>query len=136
MQERCKEPLGNATGGSEKIRSKERSEAQLQSVCFMYHWNTFPEFRGLLHANQNNSMNQIQGSHRKAIGVVAGRPDMEYNFAGETHFFEFKSRAGRMSKKQVRVGDALINQGFDVHVIRDFDTFVYLITRIHEAAKR
>ena len=45
------------------------SEVKIQAQIFQWHWNNYPDERGLLCYNLNNSANKIQGSQNKAIGL-------------------------------------------------------------------
>ena len=108
------------------------AESNLQAQCFMHHWNTYPEYRRLLHANNNNSLNRIKGSQNKAVGVVAGVSDLEYFFAGQMHFIELKTDEGRQSKEQQDFEAKVIQQGGYYHVVRSFEDFRILIERIHQ----
>ena len=56
------------------------SEVKIQARIFQWHWNNYPQERGLLCYNLNNSANKVQGSQNKAIGLIKGRSDMVYYF--------------------------------------------------------
>lgn len=109
----------------------DQEEIRLQSRCFLWHWNHFPQYRRLLHANNNNSENKIKGNQNKAIGVVAGVSDHEYNFKGRTYFFEFKTATGTQSPEQKEFQERVTQHGFEYHIIRSVDRFKELITEIH-----
>ena len=103
------------------------SESALQAMCFQWHWNTYPNQRGLLHANNNNSENAIKGSLNKAIGVVQGVADMEYNINGHTVFIEMKTVNGTQSKAQKAFQSVVVSHGFPYHIVRSFEEFKTLI---------
>lgn len=107
----------------------ELSEGALQALCFQWHWNTYPDERGLLHANNNNSENAIKGNLNKAIGVVQGVADMEYNVKGRTVFIEMKTPSGTQSKAQKTFQALVESQGFPYHIARTFDEFKNLINK-------
>lgn len=76
----------------------QHTESRVQGLCsrqwrdrFPWHWNQFPHYRGLLHMNHNTAANAIKGALNRAMGVVRGISDLEYFYAGRTHF-----RAGRI----------------------------------------
>jgi len=52
------------------------TEAKIQSELFKWFWNEYPQYRGLLYHNFNNPRNKIQGAKLKAMGLLAGVPDM------------------------------------------------------------
>ncbi len=107
------------------------SESILQSQCFQWHWNTFPQCRRLLHANYNNSENRIKGSINKAIGVVAGVADLEYFYDRKAYFIELKTEDGHQSKDQKEFQSRIEEQGGAYVVIRSFEEFQSLISKIH-----
>ena len=106
-------------------------ELKLQATCFQWYWNHFPQYRRLLHANNNNSENQIKGNQNKAIGVVAGVADMELNFMARTYFFEFKTATGTQSPEQKEFQERVTQHGFEYHIIRSFEAFKATIHEIH-----
>lgn len=105
-------------------------EERIQTECFIWHWNTYPQERGLLHANNNNSENAIKGNKNKAMGVVAGVADMEYCKNGKTYFIEFKRPGQSQSSKQVVFEELVKAEGFCYELITSFDEFVSLIKKI------
>ncbi len=105
----------------------EKLEEKLQSQCFIWFHNTFPNERGLLHANNNNSENAIKGNRNKAIGVVPGVADMEYCKNGKTLFIEFKRENGKQSEKQSEFQKIIEREGFRYEIIRTFEEFKELI---------
>ena len=107
------------------------SEDQFQAACYIWHHNTFPQFRKLLHANNNNSENRIKGNQNKAKGVVPGVADLEYNFHGITYFLELKIKGRTQSDDQIKFQELMSQHGFPYHIIRSLDRFKELITEIH-----
>lgn len=102
-------------------------EERIQSACFIWHWNTYPSERGLLHANNNNSENAIKGNRNKAMGVVSGVSDMEYCKGGRTIFIEFKRPGQIQSPKQVSFQALIESEGFKYEIVTSFDQFKNLI---------
>jgi len=108
-----------------------QSEERLQAECFQWLWNTKPQFRGLCwHVPNEGKRNPITGNRLKAIGLVAGVPDLQFCYCGNTYFFELKTAKGRVSDKQAKIQSMLTEHGFQVYIIRDFDTFKKLINQI------
>lgn len=105
----------------------EKEELALQAECFQWHWNKFSSERGLLHANNNNSHNSIKGNMNKAIGVVAGVADLEYNKAGSTVFIEMKTPTGTQQPKQRAFQVQVESEGFRYVIIRSLIEFQTLI---------
>ena len=100
-----------------------QSEGALQQTAFVWHWNSFPDERGLLHANNNNSQNAIKGALNKAMGVVKGVADMEYCKNGKTLFMELKTATGYQSPEQKRFQALMESEGFEYVVVRTFEEF-------------
>lgn len=96
-------------------------ELRTQADFFIWHWNTFPNERGLLHANNNNSENAIKGNQNMSIGVVAGVADMEYIVNGTVIFIEWKTDIGRQSEKQKKFQVLVESQGFKYVVLRTLE---------------
>ncbi|WP_018622046.1 nuclease [Spirosoma luteum] len=105
----------------------DKSELAMQAEMFQWHWNKHPHERGLLHANNNNSSNMITGNLNKAVGVVKGVADMEYNKAGTTVFIELKTSTGQQSPEQRRWQAMVESEGFRYVVIRSLIEFQALI---------
>ena len=80
------------------------SEVKIQSQIFQWHWNNYPEERGLLCYNLNNSANKIQGNQNKALGLIKGRSDMVYYYNGTAVMIELKNATGKQSKEQIAMG--------------------------------
>jgi hypothetical protein len=73
----------------------------------------------------NNPRSAITGAVEKAMGMVAGYPDItvlgvldDQSFAG---FIECKSASGRLSPAQVDVHDRLCDMGFPVAIVRSIE---------------
>lgn len=103
-------------------------ELKLQAQCFQWHWNTFPQERGLLHANNNNSQNAIKGMMNRSIGVVPGVADTEYAApAGLTVYMEFKTPTGVQSEAQKDFQRKVEARGHKYYIIRSFEQFQQII---------
>ena len=103
------------------------TEEQLHSQCFIWHWNTFPWERGMLHHNNNNSHNRISGSKAKAMGVVAGVSDFEYVVENQVVFIEMKTPEGSLSKEQKEFRDNVMSRGHLYLIVRTFERFKQVI---------
>lgn len=105
-----------------------QDELKLQARCFQWHWNTFPEERGLLHANNNNSENAIKGAMNRAIGVVPGVADTEYAApTGLTVYIEFKTTAGMQSAVQKDFQQKVEARGHRYYIVRSEEEFKAII---------
>lgn len=103
-------------------------ELKMQAEFFQWHWNSFPEERGMLHANNNNSENRIKGSFNMAIGVVPGVSDMEYLTDGTVVFMEWKTQNGVQSEAQKKFQAKVEAEGFEYVIFRSVEQgkqFVY-----------
>jgi len=105
------------------------TEAKIQADCFTWFNNTYPHLRGLLyHVPNGEKRDPITANKLKAMGVVAGIPDIVFHYRARTYFFEFKANEKeKPSKAQVRIHKALDEQRFTVWLVHNFETFEYLI---------
>lgn len=53
-----------------------KSEAQLQSQCYLYVYNNHPQLRGRLFATFQETRNSIEGGLKRSLGLYAGVGDM------------------------------------------------------------
>ena len=112
--------------------NKNKTEAKIQSECFIWFNNTYPHLRGLLyHVPNGEKRDPITANKLKAMGVVAGIPDLVFHYRARTYFFEFKKDENeKPSKDQERIHKALDLQRFIVWVVWNKETFEYLIDSI------
>lgn len=107
------------------------TEEQIQAACFQWHWNTYPTERGMLHHNNNNSVNRIAGNRVKALGVVAGVSDFELIVPGYVIFIEMKTEFGKLSEDQQYFKERVIARGHIYIVIRSVDEFKNFIIKLY-----
>lgn len=107
------------------------TELQLQSRCFQWAWNTYPELRRLLFAVPNGGTRHArEAMNLKASGTVPGIPDMICLYNGSPVGIEFKTDAGVVSKEQREVHQIWSSAGIPVHIIRNEEAFQLLIKSI------
>lgn len=108
---------------------KQKTEAKIQSECFIWFNNTYPQYRGLLyHVPNGEKRDPITANKLKAMGVVAGIPDLVFHYRARTYFFEFKqSEKEKPSKAQIRIHKALDQQRFMIWVVWNIESFKYHI---------
>jgi len=113
--------------------TQEQTEGRIQSDCFQWFNNTFPFLRGLMYHVPNGGKRSPQEANQfKAMGVVAGVPDLEFHFWRRTFFLECKTPQGKLSKKQVKIHQILDQHGFRVFVFRSLEEFQTIIWAILE----
>ena len=106
------------------------SEIKIQSQAYSWFHNNYPELRGLLCYNLNNSRNKIDGNQNKALGLQKGRSDMAFYYNGRAYFFEFKTETGMQSMDQ-KLWETLVKaHGFTYIIIRSFEQFQTEIEKI------
>jgi hypothetical protein len=106
------------------IETQFKSEAHLQSHCYQWAHNTFPDTRGLLFAVPNGgTRNKIEASQLKATGVVSGVADMLFIWSRKVYAFEFKFGNGKQSPAQKEWEAKVVQQGFDYFLVNDADAF-------------
>ena len=103
------------------------SEDKIQSDCYVWFHNTYPNLRGLLCYNLNNSKNRIDGARNKAKGLIAGRSDMVLYYNSNAFMIEFKTSDGSQSAGQKEWEALVKSQGFQYHIVRSLEEFKSLI---------
>lgn len=111
-------------------KEKKQSEDKIQSDCYVWFHNTYPELRGLLCYNLNNSKNKIDGARNKAKGLIAGRSDMVLYYQSNAFMIEFKTSDGSQSAGQKEWESLVRNQGFQYHIVRSLEEFQMLIVNL------
>lgn len=81
----------------------------------------------LVHHARNGGASKSENGRAKAMGVVAGWPDLEVPTPDGVVFIELKTRTGRVSPKQAAVHEGLRGLGYTVHVCRSVDGAVAAI---------
>lgn len=78
------------------------TETQLHAQCYQWYHNQFrfTEWIGMLHHNDNNSYNAIEGNRKKTMGVIPGTSDFELIGYGWVDFIEMKIPGGTQSADQ------------------------------------
>lgn len=110
------------------------SEDRLQSDCFQWFHNTYPQLRGLLwHVPNGGNRNAHEANKLKAMGVVAGVADLHFYYKGSLHLFELKTEIGRLSPAQELWLAKIEYQGAKVNIVRDLSTFQYIINNLISA---
>jgi hypothetical protein len=117
----------------EVLTEQQKTEGRIQSECFQWFHNTFPALRGLMyHVPNGGKMTGAKGNQLKALGVVAGVPDLEFHFWKRTFFLECKTPTGTVSRDQVKIHNILHEHGFRVFVFRSLQEFQDIIFAIIE----
>lgn len=118
-----------------KKRIHSMTEGKIQSECYKYFWNTYPQYRGLYFAvpNENNraDSNAITGAIRRAMGVYHGVSDTLMLIPrGQYHglCIEYKDEKGRLSEHQKAWQSLVEAQGFRYEVCRSKEQFKTIIT--------
>ena len=106
------------------------SEARIQQEIVVWFNNEYPQYRGLLCYNNNNSTGGLRGKINKFLGTVKGRADMTLYFKKKAYMLELKTAKGKQSKAQEEWQATIENQGFEYHVIRSLKEFKELFKTI------
>lgn len=112
------------------INSVNDSEERIHTFCYVFFHNTFPEYRGLLCYNLNNSKNRIDGMKNNAKGLRKGRSDFTLYYQGRTYFIEVKTPTGSQSPEQIAWQAKVEAQGFPYYIVRSLPEFQELIFSI------
>lgn len=106
---------------------KKQSEDKIHSDCYVWFHNTYPQLRGLLCYNLNNSKNRIDGARNKAKGLQAGRADFTFYYRGQAIFIEMKTDTGKQHPDQKAWEQLVIEHGFKYCVCRSVLEFQEII---------
>lgn len=114
-----------------------QSEEQLQAQCYQWFHNQYPALRGLLfHIPNGGNRSMREGAKFKAMGVVAGIPDMILCVPAMDNisvayiyglFIELKAMKGKTSEAQIKAHKRLNDAGYYVHTCNSFEAFKELI---------
>ncbi len=108
--------------------SAEDPELRMQSKCYQWHWNTFPEERRRLYHVNGKAKNKIEGSKFKAIGVTRGIADLAYLTRNcGTIYIELKTESGTQSKEQKEFMAQCVACGIPYYIVRSLEQFQSLI---------
>jgi hypothetical protein len=115
-------------------RKKGAPEGRVQSQCYQYFHNTYPQYRGLYFAvpNENSRVdsNSATGAIRRAMGVTSGVSDTLMLIPKrEYHGFciEYKTEIGRQSPTQIEWQRKVEEMGYKYAVVRSLEQFKELI---------
>lgn len=106
------------------------SEGRLQQEIVFWFRNAFPNLRGLLCYNNNNSLGGRKGNMNKYLGVIKGRADMVFYYKSRAYMIELKTEIGYQSKEQKKWQNIIEEQGFNYSIIRSLEDFKILIKLI------
>jgi len=106
------------------------SEARLQSDCFIWAYNIYPQIRGLLFSVPNGgTRNMREAQALRATGLTPGIPDMILLYRG-IYGFEFKSATGKVSPQQEKIHTIWIRNGIKVYIINNQFDFMVIVNNI------
>lgn len=106
------------------------NERRIQSLGFIKCWNELPETRGLLCYNNNNSLNAVQGSQNKQLGLQPFRADLTFYWESTATFIEVKTVKGAQSSGQ-KDWERLVNShGFEYIIARTPEQIYSIVKKI------
>lgn len=91
-----------------------------KSILKYLRW-SLPKGWLVVHVPNGGSRTPIEGAKMKALGVVAGWPDLSIYGPTGSYFMEVKAPKGRLSQCQHRIIDQLSDMGRHVAVVRSLD---------------
>lgn len=110
-----------------------REEEKIQSQCYQWFHNTFPQERKMLFHVDNNSWNNVIGAKKKALGVNAGVSDMVYILPfGNVAFLECKTIVGEQSDEQKIFQRKVMERGHIYLIFRNLAEFKEIITNLQQ----
>jgi len=106
-------------------------EEKIQSDCYKWFHNTFPDERKMLFHVDNNSWNNVIGAKKKALGVCSGVSDMIYILPfGQVAFLECKTEDGTQSDEQKLFQLKVMERGHIYLIFRNLDEFKAIIHKL------
>jgi hypothetical protein len=108
------------------------SHDRLQSECYQWHHNTYPEDRGFVRLIYSNPRNQINGKLLQAMGLIPGTPDQVWWRKGNDVYFEFKVKPDRVSKQQAETHDLLKSIGKHVWIVWNLEDYKDIVRSYKE----
>lgn len=115
-------------------RSHSMPEGKIQAECYSFFWNTYPQYRGLYFAVQNENSradsNAITGAIRRSLGVYHGVSDTLMLIPrGPYHglCIEYKDEKGKQSEHQILWQKLVESQGYKYVICRSLEEFKKII---------
>ena len=122
------------TQQTQNKRPRRSNEGKIQSSCYLYFWENYPQYRGLYFAvpneNSRSDSNAISGGQRKAMGVYHGVADTLMLIPrGRYHglAIEYKDEHGRQSVHQIAWQSLVESQGYKYCLCRSLAQFKEII---------
>ena len=125
------------------------SESRIQSQCFTWFWNKYPQYRGLLfHIPNGGKRTKVEAARLKAMGVVPGVPDLFLAIAGYGYyglFIEVKKpgqipgpdkKPDTHDLRQMKVMTKFIYWGYKCVYCDSLDLFKVIITNYLEYGEK
>ena len=72
----------------------DKNEGRIHQDCYVWFHNSYPQYRGLLCYNLNNSRDRIEGAKNRSKGVQPGRSDFVIYYHHEAFMIELKEGDG------------------------------------------
>jgi hypothetical protein len=104
----------------------EGKEDVLNIACMRWLRVQYPNLLAF-HVPNGGNRSKKEGAKFKAMGVLAGVPDIliiDYSLA-----IELKVKGGRLSTNQKNVIPAFINRGWYVEVVYSLEEFIHVVTK-------
>jgi len=107
------------------------TEAKLQVECYTWVHNNYPELRGLICYNLNNSRNKIDGNLNRSMGLQKGRSDMVLYGHCTARFIELKLPGEKQTTEQKQWQAKIESHGFEYYVIETLEQFKHHVIQFY-----
>lgn len=107
-------------------------ESELQKACVKWYRLQYPKEANLLYMNHQNGKSAAEQGRLKAMGLVAGVPDLTLLSRGCVDFFELKVGKNKQTNKQKEFQDLVVACGYYYHVIYSLNQFINIVNQIKE----
>ncbi len=108
----------------------DKNEGRIHQDCYVWFHNSYPQYRGLLCYNLNNSRDRIEGAKNRSKGVQPGRSDFVIYYHHEAFMIELKEGDGPQSKDQKDWQKLVESHGFRYTLCRTLEEFKEVILGI------
>jgi hypothetical protein len=110
-------------------------EAEFQKACVKWYRLQYPKEANLLYMNHQNGRSLNEQSRLKAMGLVAGVPDLTLLAQNSVHFFELKVGNNKQTEKQVQFQSMVDVLGHGYYLIYELDMFMQIVDSIKKTYK-
>lgn len=108
-----------------------KSEDRITQEIVTWMWNTYPQTRKcFFHVPNEGKRGKLEAIRLKAMGVVAGIPDLILAWRGRIYGFEVKTDTGAQSDNQKAIQKSWDENGNPYYIVRSESQFKAIAVKI------